>query len=128
MSSHLKKLFTPFSFPWISSSGLAFGQNPALEKALPGPGDPVCRQVPAEAGIMMHLIVSQFDAGRPYGIRLRGIGNLLDAEVYEIWTEIRRIDFQMQQEMEHQPQFRRYGFSHYIIYKVFTLGFKPSHI
>ena len=49
MSSHLKKLFTPFSFPWISSSGLAFGQNPALEKALPGPGYPVCRQVPAEA-------------------------------------------------------------------------------
>ena len=49
MSSHLKKLFTPFSFPWISSLGLAFGQNPALEKALPGPGDPVCRQVPAEA-------------------------------------------------------------------------------
>ena len=49
MSSHLKKLFTPFSFPWISSSGLAFGQNPAQEKALPGSADPVCRQVPAEA-------------------------------------------------------------------------------
>ena len=49
MSSHLKKLFTPFSFPWISSSGLAFEQNPALEKALPGSGDPVCRQVPGEA-------------------------------------------------------------------------------
>ena len=58
MSSHLKKLFTPFSFPWISSSGLAFGRIQPWRKRFLGQEIQYADKFLQKFGIMAHLIVN----------------------------------------------------------------------